>query len=428
MIYVVRAGDTLSGVAGSLGLSPELLALQNGLEHPERLVVGQALTALTPDVVHTVAAGDSLNAVALAYGTTLGQLYRNNPWLAGLSNISPGEKVIISYTETPRQELVINGYAYPFAEISLLRQELPYLSAVLPFTYGFTVTGELVPIDEDEILRAAEIIGTQTIMVVSPMNTAGQFSSELIGRLVNDPRLRRRLIEEIRLTVLDKGYAGADLDFEYVRREDADAYVDFVGELAARLHEFGRILSLDLALKYSAEQRGLLYEGHDYQALGAAADLATLMTYEWGYTYGPPLAVAPIYEVQRVIAYGLSEIPGDKLLLGIANYGYDWSLPYEEGSAARSLSNPQAYELAWRYGAEIVYDETAQAPTFYYRTEEGTVHQVWFEDARSLQAKLELAAASGLMGVNFWTVNRPFPSGFMLMGSQFRPAPLPAAP
>ena len=425
MIYVVRPGDTLSAIAAGYGISDRLLALENGLEQPERLVVGQALTVLIPTLTHPVAAGDSLRAIAAAYGVTVRQLYRNNPWLGGLSNIYPGQEIVVAYSESPGGEMVINGYSYPFAEIALLRKELPYLSAVLPFTYGFTVTGELVPIDDDEILRAAAVLGTETMLVVSPLNTAGRFSSELISLLVNDAVLRRTLIGEIVDTVLRRGHRGADLDFEYVRREDAAAYVSFVEQLAEALHAAGRILSLDLAPKYSAQQRGMLYEGHDYRALGAAADLATLMTYEGGYTYGPPLAVAPIYEVERVVSYGVSEIAPYRLLLGLANYGYDWALPYEEGSAARSLSNPEAVELAWRYGAEIVFDEIAQAPTFYYTTEEGTDHQVWFEDARSLLAKLELAERCGLRGVNFWTVNRPFPSGFMLMGSRCVPAALP---
>ena len=425
MIYVVRPGDTVDSIAGAVGISPRLLALENGLENPERLVVGQALVILLPEQTHQVAAGDTINAIAASYGTDTQQIYRNNPWLGGLSNLIPGESVVIRYTEHPDFSLVINGYAYPFVEIALLRRELPYLSAVLPFTYGFSLSGELVLIDDDEILRTASILGTQAMMVISPMNTAGRFSSELISLIMADQASRDDLIENILVTVLGKGYVGVDLDFEYVRLEDAAAYVSFVEELSARLHPFGRIVSLDLAPKFSAEQRGLLYEGHDYRALGAAADLTTLMTYEWGYTYGPPLAVAPIYEVERVVDYGLSEIPGSKILLGVANYGYDWTLPYEEGSAARSLSNPEAVDLAWRYGAQIEYDENAQAPTFYYTTPEGVVHQVWFEDARSLQAKLELAQRRGLRGVNFWTVNRPFPSGFMLMGSQFLPAPLP---
>ena len=425
MIYVVRPGDTLGTIAAGLDIAPRLLIEQNGLEYPERLVPGQALVAFRPVLTHTVNRGETLAAIAAAYGTDLRQLYRNNPQLSGLPALVPGQIVVVAYEEEPQYSMVVGGYSYSFAEIAPLRKELPYLSALFSFTYGFTENGELIPVEDGEMLRAAALMGTQAMLVLSPMNRAGAFSSELISRLVNDAAARNDLIGALVYEVQARNYVGVDLDFEYVRREDADAYVAFVEQLAARLRPLGRIVSLDLAPKYSAAQRGLLYEGHDYAALGRAADLATLMTYEWGYTYGPPLAVAPIYEVLRVLAYGVSEIPPDKLLLGIANYGYDWTLPYQEGSAARSLSNPQAVDLAWRYGAEIVYDEDAQAPNFSYVTSEGVAHQVWFEDVRSLRAKLEAARNFGLRGVNFWTVNRPFPSGFMLMGREYVPEALP---
>ena len=425
MIYVVRPGDTITAVAAELSITPQLLIEQNGLEYPERLVTGQALVAFRPALTHTVNPGETLTAVAAAYGVDLRSLYRNNPALSGLPLIRPGQVLVITYEDEPPYSMVIGGYSYSFAEIAQLRRELPYLSAVFSFTYGFTENGGLIEVDDGEALRAAANMGTQAMLVLSPMNVAGAFSSELISRLVNDAAARNNLIEALAYEVQAKNYAGVDLDFEYVRQEDAAAYASFVQELAARMRPLRRIVSLDLAPKYSAAQRGLLYEGHDYAALGEAADLATLMTYEWGYTYGPPLAVAPIYEVLRVLAYGVSEIPPDKLLLGVANYGYDWTLPYEEGSAARSLSNPQAVDLAWRYGAEIVYDEDAQAPNFSYVTSEGVAHQVWFEDVRSLRAKLEAARNFGLRGVNFWTVNRPFPSGFMLMGREYVPEALP---
>ena len=144
-----------------------------------------------------------------------------------------------------------------------------------------------------------------------------------------------------------------------------------------------------LAPKTSAGQRGLLYEGHDYAALGSAVDAALLMTYEWGYTYGPPMAVAPLPNVRAVLDYAVTELPPEKILLGIPNYGYDWPLPYVQGETkAASLSNQAAIELAIRHQIAIHYDETAQSPYFHYTDEAGTVHEVWFEDARSLSAKL----------------------------------------
>ncbi len=130
------------------------------------------------------------------------------------------------------------------------------------------------------------------------------------------------------------------------------------------------------------------------------------MTYEWGYTYGPPLPVSPLPSIRRVLDYAVTEIDPAKLFLGISNYGYDFTLPYVAGeSRAQSLSTKEAVDLAVRVGAEIQYDETAMAPFFFY-TEAGVRHQVYFEDARSIRAKLLLLPEYGLRGALYWNLMR----------------------
>ena len=58
-------------------------------------------------------------------------------------------------------------------------------------------------------------------------------------------------------------------------------------------------------------------------------DFVILMTYEWGWSGGPPMAVAPINSVRAVINYAVSVIPAKKIMMGMPLYGYDWELPYE---------------------------------------------------------------------------------------------------
>ena len=172
-----------------------------------------------------------------------------------------------------------------------------------------------------------------------------------------------------------------------------------------------------------------LYEGHSYRDLGEAANRVFLMTYEWGYTYGPPMAVAPLPNVRAVVEYALTEIPAEKLWLGVPNYGYDWPLPFLQGETrATSISPQYAVSLAARYRSSISYDETAQAPWFRYTDENGTEHEVWFEDARSLRAKLSLIPEYGLDGAGYWNLMRPFPQNWLVLDSLFiiRETPLPA--
>ena len=150
-------------------------------------------------------------------------------------------------------------------------------------------------------------------------------------------------------------------------------------------------------------------------------DAVLLMTYEWGYTYGPPMAVAPLPNVRAVLDYAVTAIPPKKILLGVPNYGYDWPLPFLRGTTqAQSISNEQAIQLALSHNIAIQYDETAQAPYFHYADADGTVHEVWFEDARSIQAKLALIPEYGLYGVGYWNLMRPFPQNWRVLNALYR--------
>lgn len=144
-------------------------------------------------------------------------------------------------------------------------------------------------------------------------------------------------------------------------------------------------------------------------------------SYEWGYTYGPPMAVAPIEAVRRVVEFALTQMEAGKILLGFPNYAYDWTLPYQAGSTrAELIGNEAAVQLAVRVGAEIRFDETAQTPWFTYTGSDGQVHEVWFEDPRSCLAKFRLPAEYGLHGLGVWNFMRPFTAAFSLMNYLFR--------
>ena len=133
------------------------------------------------------------------------------------------------------------------------------------------------------------------------------------------------------------------------------------------------------------------------------------------------MAVAPIPNVRAVLDYAVTEIPPAKILLGVPNYGYNWPLPFIQGTTkAESISNQRAIELAIPYGVEIQYDETAQSPYFHYTDTSGTVHEVWFEDARSMYAKLQLIAEYGFQGAGFWNIMRPFSQTWLTLNSLYR--------
>ena len=418
-IHVVSAGETVASIAATYGVSPRLLQQQNQLPESGQLAVGQALVVLFPTQTHTVSPGESLFGIARRYGTTTQTLLRNNYFLLGQAALQPGQELVISLEEENRGTLAVNGYAYPFIPQMVLEQQLPYLTHLTPFTYGITAAGQLVPLGDERLLEAAAQYGVMPWMHLSTLTEMGTFSSPLAEEILADPERQALLIQSVEQTMLQKGYRGLDVDFEFLPGALAGAYAAFIAALEQRLNQYGYPVVVALAPKSSGDQPGLLYEGHDYPALGRAADAVLLMTYEWGYTYGPPLAVAPLPQVQRVLDYALSVIPREKILLGVPTYGYDWPLPYQRGvTRATSLSPQAALALARQYGAEIQFDPVAQAPWFRYR-EGGRDHEVWFEDARSLRAKFLLVDEYDLGGVSFWNLNNLFRTNFLVLESLY---------
>lgn len=318
-------------------------------------------------------------------------------------------------------EISINGYCYPYISPEVLNQTLPYLTYVTIFTYGFTPDGELITIDDENVISLAWQQNVAPLMLISTLSPEGTFSNVLAHQLLTNEDVQDVLIENILETLTQKGYYGLDIDFEYVLQGDRDAYTTFVKKVTDRLNEQGFEVTVALAPKVSADQPGLLYESHDYGGLGSAANWVLLMTYEWGYTYGPPMAVAPINKVREVLDYAITEIPAAKIFMGIPNYGYDWTLPYVRGeSKAKSVGNVEAQELAQRYGAQIQFDETAQAPYFYYQDELGRDHVVWFEDERSIRAKLSLIIEYGLRGAGYWNIMKFFPANWQVVEEMFQ--------
>ncbi len=384
-IYVVQPGDSVNSIAGTFGVSPEELIFINQIPSPYPLAVGQALY------------------LPITGGTAEGLL--------------PGNTA-------PLRSATVGGYAYPFISPYVLSQSLPYLTDLFIFSYGFTAEGLLLPppLNPDWMISAALLQGVRPILTLTPFDASGQFSNFLISEVINNATRVERLISEVINEVQTKGFQGVDVDFEFIRAEDRDAFVAFVARMQEAVSALGYETSVALAPKTSSGQQGLLYEGKDYPGLGAVADYVLLMTYEWGYKYGPPMSVAPINQVRRVVEYAVTEIPPEKIHLGIPNYGYDWPLPFIAGqTSATVIGNVEAVQLAIQNSVPIQFDATAQSPFFFYNAP-AAQHEVWFEDVRDFQEKYRLIAEYGLRGMSYWTIMQLFRAGWYQQADYFIPS------
>jgi len=420
IIHTVIPGDTPQGIADRYQVPLSRLLSDNGLNTARPLVPGEELVILPTEETVTVNAGDSLYSIAVAQGVSVNELLRNNPVLRGIPTIYPGQTLAISLTGERGRNILVNGYAYPFIDEGVLRAELPYLSYLTVFTYGFREDGSLIEADDRELVQLANSYGVKALLLISTLQEDGTFNNRLSQLLFADTAVQDRLINELITVMKEKGYSGLEVDFEFIPREDAAGYVSFLTRLKQALSAEGFPLFVALAPKTSADQPGLLYEGHDYAGIGAIADYVILMTYEWGYQYGPPGAVAPIPNVERVVMYAVSEIPNEKILLGVPNYGYDWPLPFVQGETrADGIGIVEAVEKAGEVGVPIQFDNTAKAPFYPYEAE-GIEHIVWFENATSVEERLKLVEKYSLAGISIWQIMRYFPQLYRVLNARYR--------
>ena len=370
--------------------------------------------------IHVVSPGENVDQIAARYNMPVETLLRNNQ-IVYPYRLAVGQALLVGEESKGSLPAESSGYAYPFISPWVLGETLPFLTKIFVFSYGFTEDGDLIEPWKDDtwLIDEAARRGVEPILTLTPMGEEGTFNNFLASRIFRNLDAQQKLIWQLGEVMRSKGYKGVDLDFEYILAEDRQLYVDFAARLAAVMHAFGYTVSAAVPAKTSADQKGLLYEGIDFKGLGEVLDEIFIMAYEWGYTYGPPMAIAPLYIVHQVVEYALTEVPREKLVLGIPNYGYDWPLPFVQGTTkARTTGNVEAVQRAIDFGAEIFYDERAASPYFNY-WQDSVWHQVWFEDVRSYRAKFDLIREFGLKGGGFWSVMQLFRAGLLLMDGTF---------
>jgi len=418
-IHVVRPGDSIYSIARQYGVSPQKIISDNELTNPDRLVVGQTIVVLEGTRRHAVVAGESMYSIARQYGISINALIAANPQITNPAQIYVGQIINIPPRTIRFGPIKVNGYAFPNINREILNKTLPHLTYLSIFSYQVRSDGSLITIPDEPLIQAARAARVAPLMVITNIQESGGFSSDIAHAILTNTQAQNNLINNVIATLREKNYHGLDIDFEYIYPYDRESYNNFLRRVVNTLRPLGYTITTALAPKISATQQGLLYEAHDYPVHGALADHVILMTYEWGYTYGPPMAVAPINQVRRVLNYAVTAIPRQKIFMGIPNYGYVWTLPYTPGTAARTISNTGAVDLAAEVGAAISYDQTAQAPFFNYYDANGRQHVVWFEDARSILAKLTLANEFRVGGLSYWTIGRYFPQNWLVLSSVY---------
>ncbi|MFS0602292.1 glycosyl hydrolase family 18 protein [Peribacillus frigoritolerans] len=420
-IHVVRPGQTLYGIAQTYSVTVDRLVESNKIPNPNNLVSGQALVIPIVGSYYFVQPGDSLYSISQRVDVPVQEL-------ANINGISENQILSVGYRlyipARRKRTAEFNGYVEPRgttvapALVTAAREAAPYLTYLAPFSFQALRDGSL----KEPLLDGFPAIARENknvLMMVITNQENDQFSDELGRIILTNTSVQNKFLNNIVTTAKKYGFRDIHFDFEYLRPADREAYNQFLRKARDRFKKEGWFISTALAPKTSAEQKGRWYEAHDYKAHGEIVDFVIIMTYEWGYSGGPPMAVSPIGPVRDVLEYAVTDIPSNKIMMGQNLYGYDWTLPFVQGSIAKAVSPQQAIQIAADNDVSIEYDETAQAPHFNYTDIEDRQHEVWFEDARSIQAKFDLLKELNLRGMSYWKLGLAFPQNWLLISDNF---------
>lgn len=244
----------------------------------------------------------------------------------------------------------------------------------------------------------------------------GGWDPDAVGEILGEADARDRHAAEIADLAARYAWDGVDLDYEFLHPDDRERYTAFVETLAARLHADGRRLSVAVHAKASDAGEAHYHRAYDYAALGAAADSLRIMAYDHHSSGSDPGPVAPVAWVDDVLAYATDQVAPERIALGLAAYGYDWS-----DEQARDLTWREAVALAERHDARVRWDAAGAAAWFTYHDDAGTEHTVWFEDARSADAKSAVAAEHGVHDVFLWRLGGEDPAIWDALGPAAAP-------
>ncbi len=418
IIHVVQPGETIQSIADEYGVNSARLIQDNDLTNPDNLAVGQTIVIVYPRQVHTVQEGDTLLSIAQSYGVSELQLLRNNPYLLDREYIYPGETIVIDYMDEKIGNIVTNGYAYPYIDLKILQKNLLYLTYLSVFNYVVTSNGELNEVDDMDIINLAKSYGVAPIMVLSNVTEAGNIDREMLHYILNNPDFRNNLTDNILNVLRTKGYYGINIDTPYIMTEDRQLYFNFISEITERLHSEGFKVFVTITPNSFELEAGTTYEAVDYSPLGQITDGIMILSYSWGYTSEIPVESIPFYILVLLLEYVLTQIPAEKIMIGISSIGYIWQLPYMPGvSTANSISNTNAVQLASDVGAVINYNPNNLSSYFYVTDTDN--YLVYFHDVRGVDTSLRVVTEHGLMGIGIWNIMYYLAQTFLLINTQY---------
>ncbi len=293
-------------------------------------------------------------------------------------------------------------------------------SDISPFWYHVATDGRVIPYttnsgtsyEDPSILSFLRANGILVIPTVTNILN-GVWDGALVSRIIADPVLTTVNVSSLVQLAVTNGYDGIDLDYENLSASDRPAFTTFVNQLAGALHAEGKLLTMNVYAKTAEPGTWSGPQAQDWWAIGQVADQVRIMTYEYHWSTSGPGPISPIDWVGSVLAFARTTIPAQKIIQGLPLYGYDWV-----GQSGVDVVWEEAMALARQYGATLTWDAASASPWFEYVAKR-TRHTVWFENASSVDAKLQVNIGNDVGGVSVWRLGGQDPETWSALRTRF---------
>lgn len=349
---------------------------------------------------------------------------------AGLLAGAPAAQAADGDSGTQPRRFVTGWLPYwsPTSSVASVVGHADVFDEASPFWFTATSASEVRLVSSASGLTSAvaavEAAGVPVVPTVTSSMDAASFAALLSNRT-------RRAAHVAALVDVARQYgvAGLDLDYESINFGGTSAAKDrirakypvLVDELERALQRKGRLLSVTVPARRSDSDPN--WWVYDYARLGAQADRLRLMTYDYSWSGGPAGPIAPVWWVDDVVRYAASRVDPLKISIGVPVYGREWFVKAVSGtcpsaalaSVSRTTAQMQAFAAA--RGITPRWDRASASRTFVYKQRFSSGSQacvakrrVWFDDARSLRAKLRLVAKHQVRGVALWALGNETPA------------------
>ena len=288
------------------------------------------------------------------------------------------------------------------AKISELLADAKGVTTVSPTWYKIAnETGAIYTMADKAYVDYIHSLGMEIWPLISDF-TSAEPNGWQVSELFNNTKNRRTLIDNIMSEIDNYGYDGINIDFEYIKQDSSEGFIQFIRELSIRCRQEQVVLSIDNYVPKSHTKH------YNRKAQGECADYVIVMGYDEHYRGGGVAgSVASISFVEEGILETLKEVPADKLINGLPFYTRLWAETVNENGEnvldATSYSMEAAMQMVETLGLEPKWDEEV-CQYVASGLVNGVHYSIWLEEERSMAAKMKLVRENKLAGIAAWSL------------------------